>query len=199
MRRRSVPTATAIPAKVGRRICVIGTSGSGKTHVARELAGRLHIPYISNDAIIWRANWQETPADERIASFDAATSLPAWTIDGNLDSKAEDQLVLRRCDTVVWLDLPRWQVHAQVIARTLYRLVTREPLWHGNKESIRMMLSRDSVIWWSIKTFARRRRTYGALFANPPPDDRVWIRLRSRGEVNRWLQSVVRVETGSDA
>src|SRR5690606_29290619 len=44
----------------GRRICVVGTSGSGKTYVARELARRLSLTYICNDAIIWRAGWQPT-------------------------------------------------------------------------------------------------------------------------------------------
>jgi adenylate kinase family enzyme len=176
---------------LGRRICVVGTSGSGKTHVARELARRLDIPYISNDAIIWRANWQETPAGDRIAGVDNATLGPAWTFDGNLGgSRPEDQVVLSRSDTIVWLDLPRWQVFPQVLARTIWRLCTRQELWHGNRESLRTAFSRDSIVWWSVKTFAGRRRSYGALFANPSYADRARIHLRSRGEVNRWLASI---------
>ena len=174
----------------GRRICVIGTSGAGKTHVARELARRLGLPYISNDALIWRPNWQETPAAERLAGFDAATAGAAWTIDGNIGSREEDRLVLDRCDTLVWLDLPRWQVWGQVLVRTLWRMLTREVLWHGNRESVRTLFSRDSIVWWSIKTYARRRRRYAAMFAEPARAGLVRARLRSRGEVNRWLASL---------
>jgi hypothetical protein len=54
-----------------------------------------------------------------------------------------------------------------------------------------MALSRDSIIWWSFKTFDSRRRAYSALLADPAHADRARIRLRSRGQVNRWLASVV--------
>ena len=48
-------------ALLGNRICVVGTSGSGKTYVARALAERLSLRYICNDEIIWRADWVPTP------------------------------------------------------------------------------------------------------------------------------------------
>ena len=175
----------------GRRICVIGTSGCGKTYVAEALARILRVPYISNDAIIWRTNWQPAPPGERFASVDAATRQEAWTFDGNIAAQhPEDMLVLERCDSIVWLDLPRWQVWSQVVRRTLVRIVRRDELWHGNRESLGMMLSRDSIIWWSVRTFRKRRELYAALFADPRYADRVRVRLDSRREVDGWLASV---------
>ena len=99
-------------------------------------------------------------------------------------------LVLERCDSIVWLDLPRWQVWSQVVRRTLVRIVRRDELWHGNRESLGMMLSRDSIIWWSVRTFRKRRELYAALFADPRYADRVRVRLDSRREVDGWLASV---------
>src|SRR5687768_13886972 len=123
--------SSALP---GRRIAVVGTSGCGKSYVAQALAGKLDLTYINNDAIIWRPNWQETPHEERIAEIDAATAQGAWTFDGNLAAKnVDDQIVLARCDTIVWLDLPRWQVWSQIIRRTAQRVITREELWSGNR------------------------------------------------------------------
>jgi adenylate kinase family enzyme len=181
----------------GSRICVVGTSGSGKTYVADALARILDVTYICNDAIIWRADWQETPADERYAEFDAATRADAWTFDGNLnpqsvaaDRLSDDLLILSRCDTIVWLDLPRRQVWSAITQRTLWRAWTKEPMWHGNVERWRNVFSRDSMIWWSVKTFARRRRIYGAFFDDPTYADRTRIRLRSRREVNAWLEDI---------
>jgi adenylate kinase family enzyme len=175
---------------LGRRICVVGTSGSGKTSVARALAERLDIPYISNDAIIWAADWQSVPRAERVIAMRAATDQPAWTFDGNLGPTSEDRVVLERCDSIVWLDLPRWQVHTQVLGRTLRRLAARTELWHGNRERVRTLFSRDSIVWWSIKTFATRRREYRALFDHPAYSDRIRVRLRSRDELRRWLDAL---------
>lgn len=175
----------------GRRILVIGTSGSGKTHVARAIAKRLGLIYVDNDAVIWRANWQPTPRDEVVAGFDRATQGDGWTIDGNLaGSHPEDRLVLARCDTIVWLDLPRREVFPQIIRRTLTRAWTKQPLFHGNVEGWRQVLSRESMIWWSIKTFARRRRAYTALFAEPAHASKTLVRLRSRAQVDAWLAAL---------
>ena len=122
--------------------------------------------------------------------LDEATRADAWTYDGNLSQRPEDQLVLGRCDTLVWLDLPRWQVHSQVVLRSVRRLLTRQTLWHGDVEHWRKVFSNDSIVWWSIKTFRSRRREYRALFADPEYTDRVRIRLRSRREVDHWLESL---------
>ena len=53
-----------MPARLGERICVIGTSGAGKTYVAEALAGILNLRYVCNDALIWRAGWQPVPRHE---------------------------------------------------------------------------------------------------------------------------------------
>ncbi len=45
------------------KINVIGTSGSGKSTVARGITQKLNIPYIQLDALFWRADWQGTPDD----------------------------------------------------------------------------------------------------------------------------------------
>ena len=171
----------------GHRICVVGTSGAGKTYVAEALARILDIPYVCNDAIIWRPGWQATPRDEVYARVEEALGAEAWTFDGNLGASPEDQLALSRCDTLVWLDLPRWQVWSSMIRRTIGRAWTKEPLWHGNVESWRMMLSRDSIILWSLRSFARQRLRYGAIFRDPGYAGKTRVRVDSRRAVNEWL------------
>src|SRR5689334_13267363 len=58
---------------LGRRICVIGTSGTGKSYVAQRLARLLGLRYISCDELIWAPNWQPVPRDEQYVAFEAAT------------------------------------------------------------------------------------------------------------------------------
>jgi adenylate kinase family enzyme len=171
-----------------QRVLVIGTSGSGKSYVARAIAERLGLTYIENDAIIWRPNWQPTPRADRVIEYDRATAGDRWVIDGNLaGTDDEDRLVMARCDTIVWLDLPRREVWVAITRRTLRRAWTREPLFHGNVERWAQVFSKDSMILWSIQTFGRRRRAYTALFERI---DKMRIRLRSRAQVDRWLATL---------
>jgi hypothetical protein len=45
----------------GQRISVVGTSGSGKTTTAAQIAKRLGIPHVKMDALHWEPNWTEVP------------------------------------------------------------------------------------------------------------------------------------------
>jgi adenylate kinase family enzyme len=173
---------------IGRRVCVIGTSGAGKTTVARAIAERRGYTYIDNDAIIWRANWEPAPKPQIYEIKELATRGEDWVTDGNLGNDPDDELLLARCDTLVWLDLPRSVVHWQVLKRSVARVLTRERLAHGNRESLRIMLSKDSIVLWSIQSFERRRRRYGELFARR--DHRHLIRLTSRRQIADWLTTI---------
>ena len=51
------------------------------------------------------------------------------------------------------------------VRRTIRRVLTQEELYSGNRESLRMaFLSRESILWWVITTFHRRRKRYRQLF-----------------------------------
>ena len=66
-----------------RRVHVIGTSGSGKTTVAGDIADKLGIRHIELDAIHWQSGWTELPDEEFIEQVSEAIHEDAWVIDGN--------------------------------------------------------------------------------------------------------------------
>jgi adenylate kinase family enzyme len=177
---------------IGERIAVIGTAGVGKSYLARELARRLGLRYVDRDRIVVAGpQWQRRPQAESLPIFDEATRESGWTYDGNLRaSRSYEQLVLDRCDTIIWLDFPTWRVLASVIPRTLRRAITRERLWNGNVEGWREVFSLDGSIAFVFRYYPRMRREYEALFANPQLASRTRIRFRRRHEVNRWLASL---------
>jgi adenylate kinase family enzyme len=72
------------------KIVVVGTSGSGKTTVARELAHRHGVPHVELDALFHGPNWAETPAEEFRRRVAAATDGDGWVVDGNYESKLGD-------------------------------------------------------------------------------------------------------------
>jgi adenylate kinase family enzyme len=172
--------------RAGTRINVVGTCGSGKTTVGRRLAERLGLPFVEMDALAWRSDWRLAPYEEIRRLLDTATRAGGWVVDGNY-SRFRD-LLWGRADTVVWLDLGFVRTFGQLLLRTFGRCITREELWHGNRERLRSaLLSRDSILLWGLKTYRRRRRDYPRLLSQPEHAHLRLVHLRTRCEIERWL------------
>ncbi|HWG25619.1 hypothetical protein [Actinospica sp.] len=58
-------------------------------------------------------------------------------------------LLWRRADTLVWLDLPHATIMRQVVRRSVVRAATRRELWNGNRETFRDWLDPDHPIRWA--------------------------------------------------
>ncbi len=179
-------------AELGRRVVVVGTSGSGKTTVARELAAILGVTYVELDALNWDPGWvdlNQTNREEFLRRVKEAVAGDAWVVDGNYTSSRD--LVWPKATAVVWLDYPLWLNLWRMARRTIPRIVTKEPLWKGNTDSFRrQFLSRDSMFLWVIKTHPRRRTTYPAVFAQPEHAHLTVVRHRSPRETRAWLQRI---------
>jgi adenylate kinase family enzyme len=173
-----------------RRVSVIGDSCSGKTTFARTLAGILDVPFVELDALNWQANWTMTELGAFQDATRDATKGDAWVVDGNYGGRGARDIIWPLADTVVWLDLPLVLTLRRMWARTNGRIRTRERLWGGNRETIRnTFLSRDSLFVWSVTTHGRRRRGYEALMRRPEYAHLAFHRLRSPGEIDRWLDA----------
>ncbi|MFC9995382.1 AAA family ATPase [Nocardia sp. NPDC127526] len=168
-----------------RRVSVVGTSGAGKTSLAREISRRLGIPYVELDAIHHQAGWTPMAEKEFRAAVAERIAQDAWVVDGNYHGKLGD-LVWQRADTVIWLDLPRPLVMWQIVTRTVGRWVTGRELWNGNRERLRDMFSLDpeqSVIVWAWTTHARNRERYLRAEREPGYRHIEFIRVRSRRDI----------------
>ena len=169
-----------------RRVCILAAaSGSGKTTLGRALADRLGVPFHELDALHHGPGWTEASPAELRARVEPLVAAPAWVIDGAYRGKIGD-LVLARADTVVWLDLPRRVWLPRLLRRTFRRLVMRQELWNGNRETLRGVLwDRNALIPFAWRTFPDRRRGYPTELAPYPV-----VRLRTPRDVRRFLATV---------
>jgi adenylate kinase family enzyme len=170
------------------RINIVGTSGSGKTTVGRRAAEALGCPHVELDALHWEPDWQEAPNEVFRERVSDSTGGESWVVDGNY-SKARD-IVWGRADTVVWLDYSFSLIFLRVLWRTLRRIVTREPLWNGNRESLAMALSRDSILLWAITSYPRRKKEFPELMAEPEFKHIQFLRHKTPRETEDWIMSL---------
>jgi adenylate kinase family enzyme len=152
------------------RISVVGSSGAGKSTMAKALADALAIPHIELDQINWQPGWRDLNTfepDEFVRRVREAIAAPAWVSDGNYGRV--QPLVRARATDVVWLDYPWALVIGRLLRRSLIRSATKREVWPGtgNRELWRNWLDRDSPLIFTLRHFHDRRRRYEATFASP--------------------------------
>jgi adenylate kinase family enzyme len=99
------------------RIVIAGTSSSGKTTLARALAGKLGYAHIELDALHWGPRWR--PQESFRDDVTAATAGTRWIAEGNY--KAVRDLLWSRATALVWLNYPFPLVLRRALWRTLVR------------------------------------------------------------------------------
>ena len=176
-----------------QRIAVVGSSGSGKTTVARAISSGFGIPHLELDSVFHQPGWTPLPTDDFQTAVRGFTDQEAWVVDGNYTSQGIVDVVWPRADTVVWLDLSRTQTLRRVTNRTVRRFVRREQLWNGNKEGWRNFLDprpENNVILWSWTHHARVREQYDARFKDPRWSDLELVHLTSQPEIDGFLSTL---------
>lgn len=176
-----------------RKICILGTSGSGKTTLARELAEKLGVAHIELDSLFHGPNWVPVPTDLFQQRLRERMSAEAWVMDGNYFKQAGLN-VLEHADLAIWLDYSFALTFTRVFRRSMRRLITREVLWSGNTETFwQTFFTKESILWWVITTYRRRKRQIPQLFAQLPSLKTItftspkmaeeWIREKMKDEV----------------
>ncbi|WP_036529643.1 topology modulation protein [Nocardia sp. CNY236] len=98
-----------------QRIVIIGCGGSGKTHLANQLAALHGLALTHLDAVYYDANWSPLPAEEFHAIQQRLVTGPRWLIEGNYAGSLPIRLAA--ADTVIFLDLPAVTCIAGVLQR----------------------------------------------------------------------------------
>jgi len=99
-----------------------GTSGAGKTTLARRIADRLLLPHIELDAVNWQSEWRDLTRydpEEFARRVTEAIQAEAWVVDGNYSP------VWRRATHLLWLDYDRAVIMGRVISRSFLRALLR--------------------------------------------------------------------------
>jgi adenylate kinase family enzyme len=179
-RPREAPVASGM-----RKILVAGSTGAGKTTMARAIAERLAIPYYEMDAIAFAGpGWQEN--QNLVTDVSRISSDPSWIFDSFGYPQIRD-LLWSRADTIVWLDYSRPVVMRRVLRRSVVRTLFRRRIFGGNRETAASWFSASHPAWWAWAQHASRRADISARCADPGFAPLDVIRLTTPRAAAGWL------------
>jgi adenylate kinase family enzyme len=171
------------------RLTIRGNSGSGKSTLGVALAARLGLPYVELDEHWHLPGRRQRPREEFRERLSGLLVGEAWVMDGDYSNSRD--LIIPAADTVIWLDYPLRICFFRVLRRTLRRVIRREVVCNGNRESLFLhFLTRDSLLLATIRTHARRRRLSEEIFADPANAGKQLLHFRHPRETEAWLATL---------
>ena len=103
-----------------QRIVIVGSGGSGKSMLARQIGAVLGLDVVHLDRLLWKPGWVRLPPQEQEAVSADTVSGSRWIVEG--DHLRTQPLRFAAADTIIFLDFTRrvWRYpmdnRAQVVA-----------------------------------------------------------------------------------
>ncbi len=177
-----------------KRVSVVGTSCSGKTTFAENLAQILKVKHIELDAINFLPNWIERPRNEFLDLVEKETNADVWVFDGNYTRTRE--IVWERATAIVWLNYSFPLTFYRSLNRTTSRILSGTMLWSGNRETFRKaFMSRDSILFWVLKTYHEKQRRYTKLLREDKLNEKEIFIFEHPNQAEEFLQQVRQINT----
>ncbi len=161
----------------GKKIIVLGCSGSGKSLLSKRLAAATGLPLFHLDNIWWKPDRTHISRDEFDLRLSEILSGGSWIIDGDYSRTYETRF--RACDTVIFLDLPETLCLESAALRT------------GT--------ARDDIPWTEdafdprlkeeILRYRGENRPAVYSLTEKHPEKNVFI-FTDRGQADRWVSSL---------
>ena len=165
-----------------QRVVILGCSGSGKSTLARALGDKTGLPVVHGDRLFWHSGWVASTKAEIDEKLTAAASEENWIIDGNYTRTLSDRV--ERCDTIIFLDMPRWLCLLSVFKRFITSVGTVRPdMGEGCKEKIDW----EFLTW--IWNFNKTKRPMLCDLIKQHPDKEIYI-FKSRKAVKTFLKNL---------
>ena len=167
-----------------RRVTIVGSSGAGKSVLARQLAARINLEAVHLDTLYWRTGWVAVPRADFLERHLAALQADRWVIEGNYHHQTL-MARLRAADTIIFLDFPWPHCLWNALRRHWhYRHRVRPdiPAGCGEKLSPRLL--------WHIWRFGRDQRPRLVRELRTLGQEKRIIRLTSRAAVRAFLREM---------
>lgn len=169
-----------------RRIVLYGVTGSGKSTAAQRISSATELPWYRVDDLAHEPGWVKVAGREQRRRIAEICARNEWILDAAYTTWRD--IAFSRADVLIVLDYARWRSLLRLIRRTITRVVRRTEICNGNRESLRAVLSRDSILAWHFRSFARKRALIREWIENSPGP--VVHRFERPSELDAWIRDL---------
>jgi adenylate kinase family enzyme len=164
-----------------KKIILVGSAGSGKSYLSKQIASHTKLPLVHLDNEYWKPGWTATPKTEWIARQGTLIESESWIIDGNYNSTLE--LRFAAADCIIFLDRNRlacmygaWKRHGKKRTDLPDYLVEKK-----DKEFFDFL----KLIWKFPK---KDRKKIVELHTRYP--EKKFIVLKNRAEIRKFVEEI---------
>jgi adenylate kinase family enzyme len=165
---------------LGKRICIIGPSNSGKSTLAKKLSEKLNVPVAHLDQLahVPGTNWIPRANEEWKDDHDRFIEGEHWVIDGNYSFSMPQRFT--RATYVIWLDFSP----VGCVMRYLFRSLKSDPDRPGRLQNATNEFSFDLVNYILFRYPKSREKAKAILDVNTVKV----LRLSSIRELNHYYK-----------
>ena len=161
----------------GKKIIVLGCSGSGKTTFARKLAELTGLPLTHLDNVWWKPDRTHISRDEFNERLAALVQEEKWILDGDYSRTYEPRI--RACDTAFFLDYDEEECMKGITER----VGKERPDMPWTEKEI------DPELVEMVRTFRTEKRPLLMELLKQYPPRRLIV-FRTRKQAARWLEEL---------
>lgn len=164
------------------KIVVLGPTCTGKSSLAELIAKKLAIKHIELDDLNWLSDWRQRPDREFKKLLSEKTNkYKSWVTSGNYSIARE--ITWKHATHFILLEYSFPIVLYRCLIRTFKRVYYKEYCCNGNQESVRRVFSRESIVFWLLKTYWKRKKELPVI-VEPYLEGATLIRLKKHRDAD---------------
>ena len=168
-----------------KKIMIIGSPGTGKSTLSRQLENKLSIKLYHLDKLFWKPHWEMSTKEEQLAILSEVVKKESWIIDGNYSSTLD--IRMKQADTIIYLKRARLVCLYQVLKREIKYRGTTRPDMHENCPA---KLDKEFIKW--ILHFPKNHEPLIDEYLNQLTHKQTLIKLTNKKEITIFLNTLGR-------